>query len=332
MRLARASAIACAAAALGSAAPGAEDARAQATLPGCTPADNIEAIVDDSGSMAFRDFHGLRRTGLELFTRLGVNERKTLGAVEFGSFAETLFSPQPIATGRGAMLAALRSRLNADNGGTNYDAGFAKGFADNPSAAARIFLTDGANDGIYRNAHRGGGRTYVLGLRLGAPSLADPAAARLQQIASETGGVYVPVPDPPGLQPAINAIGAAAACLPAPRTLGARVFSRAGQTSTRSAGVAASARKLDLVLSWAQPSSGFVFSSVQALGRRNRLIADLSGRGRPRKLRVRRATGATFQALVVDKPRGTRRIRVRVAATRVFRREPAVTQLTQRAR
>ena len=317
---------------LGSAAQGAEDAGAQATLPGCTPATNIEAIVDDSGSMAFRDFHGLRRTGLELFTRLGGNERKTLGAVEFGSFAETLFAPQQIATGRGAMVAALRSRLNADNGGTNYDGGFAKAFGDNPSAAARIFLTDSPNDGVYRNAHRGGGRTYVLGLRLGAPSLADPSAARLQQIASETGGIYFPLRDPAELQPAINAISAAAACLPAPHTLGAKVFSRAAQTSTRSARVGASARKLDLVLSWAQPNNGFVVSSAQALGRRNRVIADLSGRGRPRKLRVRRATGATFHSLVVNKPRGTRRIRVRVAATRVFRREPAVVQLSQRVR
>ncbi len=93
-----------------------------------------------------------------------------------------------------------------------------------------------------------------------------------------------------------------------------------------------SARKLDVVVSWAQPNNAFVLSSVQALGRRNRVLADLSGRGRPKRLRVRRATGPTFQSLVVSKPRGTRKLRLRIAATKVFRREPAVVQLTQRTR
>jgi len=96
--------------------------------------------------------------------------------------------------------------------------------------------------------------------------------------------------------------------------------------------VRASARKLDLVLSWAQPGNRFAVGSVQALGRRNRVIASLSGSGRPRKLRVRRATGATFQSLVVSRPRGARRLRFRIAATRVFSREPVVAQLTQRTR
>ena len=307
-------------------------AGAQATLPGCVPATNIEAIVDDSGSMAFRDFHELRRTSLELFTRLGGNEQKTLGAVEFGSGADTVFPPQPIASGRGAMISALRARINADNGGTNYDAGFIRGLQDNPAATARIFVTDSANDGFYRNAHRGGARTYVVGLRLGAPGFGDPAADRLLQIADETGGVYFPVADPALLQPTFNTISAAAACLPPPRTFTSRVIARAGQTSARSASVGATARKLDLVLSWAEPNNGFVLSHVQALGRRSRVIADLTGRGRPRKLRLRRASGPTFQSLVFSKPRGTRRIRFRVAATKVFRREPTTTQLTQRPR
>ena len=307
-------------------------ATAQGPVPACAPATNIEAIVDDSGSMAFRDFNELRRTSLELFTRLGGNEQKTLGAVEFGSGADTVFPPQPIATGRGGMVSALRARINADNGGTNYDAGFVKGFQDNPSATARIFLSDGANDGVYRNSHRRGARTYVVGLRLGAPGLSDPTANRLLQIANETGGVYFPVADPAWLQPTFNAISAAAACLPPPRTFTSRVFQRAGQTSARSAGVSATAGKLDLVLSWGQPNNGFLFSRVQALGRRNRVIADLTGRGRPRKLRFRRASGATFQSLIVSKPRGTRRIRFRVVATKIFNREPAISQLTQRPR
>ena len=84
------------------------------------------------------------------------------------------------------------------------------------------------------------------------------------------------------------------------------------------------------MLSWAQPNNRFVVSSVQALGRRNRVLADLTGRGRPRRLRVRRAGAATFQTLTLVKPAGTRRLRFRILSTRVFRREPAIAQLTQR--
>jgi hypothetical protein len=282
--------------------------------------------------MAFRDFNGLRRWSLELFTRLGGNESKTLGAVEFGSGADTLFAPQPIGAGRPAMISALRSRLVADNGGTAYDSGFVKAAQDNPSATARIFLTDSPDDGAYNNAHRGGGRTYVVGLRFGPAGLADPAANRLFQIAGDTGGVYYPVPDPARLQPTFNTISAAMACLPPPRTWNGRTFVRAGQTSVRTTGVSRAARRLDLVLSWAQPNNRFVLASVQALGRRNRVIADLTGRGRPRKLRARRASASTFQTLTVSKPAGTRRLRFRIFSTRVFRREPAVAQLTQRQR
>lgn len=306
-------------------APGA--AGAQGIVPGCTPAHNVEAIIDDSGSMAFRDFHELRRTSFELFTRLAANEAKTLGAVEFGSAADTLFAPQPIGAGRPAMIGALRARINADNGGTNYDAGFLRASGDNPSAAARIFVADGANEGAYRNAHRGGARTYVIGLRIG-PS--DASAGLLQQIAAETGGVYFPAVDPANLQPTLGSISAALSCLQPPRSYTSRPFTRTGQTSARTATVGAAARKLDLVLSWAQPNNGFGFLNIQALGRRNRVIADLSGRGRPRKLRVRRASGATFQSLTVSKPRGTRKLRYRVGAVKVFSAERAITQLTQR--
>ncbi len=312
------------------AAPAPEGAGAQATVPGCTPATNIEAIVDDSASMAFRDFNELRRTGLELFMRLGGNEQRTLGAVEFGSSAGTLFSPQPIGSGRGAMVSLLRARINADNGGTDYDSGFVKASQDNPSAAARIFVTDSALDGLYRNAHRGGGRTYVVGLGLGAPLPGDATAARLLQIANETGGIYYPSVAAAQLQPTFTAISAALGCQPAPRTFTARRFTRAGQTSARTTAVSASARKLDLVLSWAEPNNAFAFSSVQALGRGNRVLADLTGRGRPKRLRVRRAKDATFQSLAVDKPRGTRRVRFRIAAVKVFRGESAIPQLTQR--
>lgn len=304
-------------------------AGAQGTVPGCTPADNVEAMIDDSASMAFRDFHGLRRTGFELFTHIGANARKTLGAVEFGSRAETLFAPQPIVTGRTAMIQALRARIRADNGGTDYDEAFLKATADNPSAQARIFLTDSPHEGIYRESHRGGAPTYVVGLRIGA---ADPSAGRLQQIAAESGGLYLPAATSADLQPALGSISTAIGCLPPPRTSTSGLFTRTGQRSTRTVALASTTSRIDLVLSWTRQNNGFGFVTVEALGRRNRVIADLSGRGRPAKLRVRRALGAGFQTLTVGRPRGARKLRYRIGALRFFARERAITQLIQRAR
>ena len=75
-------------------------AGAQGTIVGCKPATNIEASIDDSGSMSATDGNELRRTGLELFVNAGSNDNKTLGAVEFGSSANTVFGPGLIKTNR----------------------------------------------------------------------------------------------------------------------------------------------------------------------------------------------------------------------------------------
>jgi hypothetical protein len=94
-------------AAPGSAAPVATKASA------CTPATNIEAIVDDSGSMAVTDANRLRVQGLNLLIDT-LSPGTTLGAVEFGGAffenepsADTVFAPEPV----GANAAAMRSAL-----------------------------------------------------------------------------------------------------------------------------------------------------------------------------------------------------------------------------
>jgi len=304
-------------------------AGAQGTIVGCKPANNIEAIIDDSGSMSGRDRNELRRTGLEIFIKAGSNEKKTLGAVEFGSDAATVFSPRVIGGGRSGMIAALRSNIDANNGGTDYDSGFIKAFQDNRTADARIFLTDGANNGDFNNTHRGGPRTYVVGLGIGAPGT-NPDANRLQQIANETGGFYLPGVDAGTLQPTFNAITAAVSCLKAPRAFSSRLFTKAGQTSGATQRIPGSTKRADLVLNWAQPTNAFAFSAVQALGRKNKVLADLKGKGRRNKLRIKKSSGETFRAITVKKPKGTRKLRFRLKATRVTIPEKTLTQVTQR--
>ena len=306
-------------------------AGAQGTIVGCKPASNIEAIIDDSGSMNLSDNNELRRSGLELFINAGSNDNKTLGAVEFGSSANTVFGPGLIKNNRKAMIAALRTLIDSDNGGTDYDSGFIKAFQDNRTANARIFLTDGANNGDFNNTHRNGPKTYVVGLGIG-PAGANPDANRLQQIANETGGVYFPGVDAGTFQPTFNAITAAVSCLQAPRLFTSKLFTKVGQTSKGKASLAKSTKKVDLVLNWAQPTNAFGFSAIQAIGAKNKVLADLKGTGKRKKLRTRKASGETFRSTTVTKPKGTRKLVFKLKVRKLTLPEKTITQLTQRKR
>ena len=196
---------------------GASIPRAHASA--CVAATNIEAIVDDSGSMALTDSGKLRVKGLELLINT-LSPGTFLGAVEFGGnffpgstpAADTVFAPEAVGPNATAMGTALESKITADNGGTDYNAAFAQSDADNPNAQARIFLTDGGHDiGTYNNGHLTHRvPTYVIGFSTG---VADAEAQqRLKTIAGDTGGQFFPLNDSSQLQSVMNDIGAAITC------------------------------------------------------------------------------------------------------------------------
>ncbi len=308
-------------------------APAATTIPNCTPATNVEAIIDDSGSMSSTDPNKLRSSGLDLFISSSANAKKTLGAVEFGSPpSDTVFAPALIGPNVQPMIAALDTKINADNGGTDYDSGFQHARDDNPGAKARIFLTDGANNGDFTNSHLPGPKTYVVGLGIGPASPSDPDATRLQKIATDTGGRYFPSVDSTKLQPTFNQITSAVSCLRSPRAFNSRLFTKRGQSSSATAGLGSKTKKVELVVNWAQPNNKFSVSSVLALGRKNKVLASLSGKGKPKKLSVKKSSGATFRSLSVTKPKGTRKLRFKVKASQVSLPERTISQLTQRSR
>src|SRR4051812_35905470 len=119
----------------------------------CTPATNIEAIVDDSGSMFATDSNRLRVQAMDLLIN-ALDAKTRLGAVEFGGQfsasdpppADTVFAPDAVGAHAAAMKTALDTKIQADNGATDYNAAFAQSDSDNPTADARIFLTDGGHD------------------------------------------------------------------------------------------------------------------------------------------------------------------------------------------
>ena len=129
---------------------------------------------------------------MQLEIKRSSSDGKTFAAIEFGDTADVLFPPELVKPNRTAMLNSL-SAVNADNGSTDYNLAFDTANTADPTAQARIFMTDGGhNVGDYTNTHLGGGKpkTYVIGF---GDSAAQPEdAARLQQIATDTGGQYFP--------------------------------------------------------------------------------------------------------------------------------------------
>jgi hypothetical protein len=317
-------------------APGATAEPTALAAATCTPVSNIQAILDDSGSMGGTDPGKLRVAAVSLLIDTPGNEQITLGAVEFGgafdptdpTAAATLFPPQPIGPNAAAMRAAMQAAIDADNGITDYNAAFARAGADNPNAKARIFLTDGGhNVGDYANGHVGGPPTYVIGF---SAATTGEDGQRLQQIANDTGGRYFASTDASNLQAVMNEIGTTLTCQSPPKTFN-DTFTGAGQAKPHAVKLASRARSAQLTLSWSSPLDSFTVTKVRIV-RRGKVVAVAAARKRQLRLTTRR--GDTFLVVKVGKlTKGSLRFKVR--STRIGSGAPSVnltTQVTQSRR
>ena len=293
------------AAATASAAPAAVGSAA------CTPKTNIEAIVDDSGSMAITDPNRLRVQAMDLLIET-LPQSTTLGAVEFGSGIEgipgvfegtpaayTLFPPEPIKPNSAAMQSALKSNINADDGATDYNGAFAKADADDPSSQARIFLTDGGHDeGTYNEAHLAHNvPTYVIGFGTAVGSPEDKA--RLKKIATDTGGKVYDLEDASELQAVVNAIGAELTCTTPPRKFTDELTQ--GQSKTHTVTIGPKTHVLRVTLTWAEPGDNFKLTGLR-IKSHGRIVAAARPQKlpKPKKLKVTvAAKSSTFTVLKV---------------------------------
>jgi hypothetical protein len=311
------------------AAPGAAQPLALASASSCKQATNIEAIVDDSISMEFTDASRLRVQAMSLL--IGTLGKSTqLGAIEFGSgsteqpAADTVFPPQPVGPNGTAMRAALDAKIHADNGATDYNAGFAQADADNPAADARIFLTDGGHIvGPYNEAHLAHRvPTYVIGFG-GVASGEDQA--RLQKIADDTGGRYFPLEDSAQLQSVMNSIGAALTCQTPPRQFSDELAK--GESKAHSVAIGAATKSVQITLTWSSPLDRFKLSGLRLVGKGG-LIAVAPRPHKPRKLKVTTTPSTTFTVLKVSHLRKGQ-LHFRVKATTVGSGAPKVLLTTQ---
>jgi hypothetical protein len=308
---------------------GASAPRAHASA--CVKATNIEAIVDDSGSMAITDSGTLRVKGLKLLINT-LSSGTFLGAVEFGgSFfststpaADTVFQPEAVGPNAATMVTELESKIKADNGGTDYNSAFAQSDADNPNAQARIFLTDGGHDvGTYNNGHLTHKvPTYVIGFSTG---VADAEAqARLKTIASDTGGQFFPLSDASDLQSVMNDIGAALTCQTPPQSFTDKL--KLGASKVHSVSIGASTKSLQIALTWANPLDKFTISNLKIV-RNGRTIAQ-AARRKVKRLTVKTTTSPTFTVLKVS-GLAKGKLTFKVKAATIGSGQPQVTLTTQ---
>jgi von Willebrand factor type A domain-containing protein len=307
------------------AAPGAHAAAA------CTKVTNVEAIVDDSGSMDLTDPTRLRVQAMDLLIN-ALDPGAQLGAVEFGSSlfgtdpaADVVFPVEPVGANAAAMKAALDAKIQGDAGSTDYNAAFATGRAADPAAQARIFLTDGGhNAGDYANGHLNPTPpqtpTYVIGFGSGLSQPEDQQ--RLQKIADDTGGKYFPLADNSALQAVMNEIETTLTCQSPPKTFKDNLAQ--GKTKVHNVRLTKKAKSAQIALSWPNALDAFKITGVRIV-RGGKVVARAA---KVRKLKVKVHKGSTFAVVkVTHLVKG--KLRFAVKATKIGSGAPKVTLTTQ---
>jgi von Willebrand factor type A domain-containing protein len=309
----------------------AEEPGAQAAAA-CAKATNVEAIIDDSGSMAITDPNRLRVQAMDLLIN-ALDGSTQLGAVEFGSSfdptvpaADVVFPAEPIGPNAAAMKSALDTKVQSDAGSTDYNAAFTTGRAANPGAQARIFLTDGGhNVDAYANTHlnpapQAQTPTYVIGFSSGLSQAEDQD--RLKKIATDTGGKYFPLADSSALQSVMNEIGTTLTCQSAPKTFNDALAQ--GKSKAHAIPIGKKARSAQVAISWASPLDKFKITGIRIV-RGGKVVATAA---RKRHLKVRIHKGSTFAVVKLTRlVKG--KLRFAVKATKIGSGQPKVTLTTQ---
>ena len=220
----------------------------------------------------------------------------------------------------------------ADNGSTDYQEAFAAATSHNGTAAARIFLTDGAPD-TYPTSHATPKvKTFVVGIG----SFAATASGNLvlTQIAAETGG---PLPflisDSSKVQPIAAAISAAINCKTQPLTF-TKTFTRQGEQFTYAFKPEGSTA--DILVSWnsattrLDPNQYTVAAGGDKGGKKGSAsLATLLKKGKAKVKRVRATekNGLTFATVSLRGLKKGKKIKFKVKAAQLSSPTIGTTQI-----
>jgi von Willebrand factor type A domain len=287
-----------------------------APLPNCTVANNLEAIIDDSGSMAGTDPDRFRVDMVNILAAL--NQDKSMGGVEFGSDAVPLFLAKPIGPNLGVIQSALNA-VQADNGGTDYEQGFLVANGQNPTANARIFLSDGApnfdpDPTVWRSPNI---KTYVVGF-----GTVDPTV--LTQIATDTGGpTPFNVTTTTQLRTVAAIINARINCQTDPIQI-TKTLSKPGQVKGLS--FPADGNEAQIVTSWPPGSKIQVFGFSQGGGGHASAVAQ-SAKKRGGGIKAKQTRGASYTVVNLSHVHKGR-VRFKIKAKKLAGRVEVATAIT----
>jgi von Willebrand factor type A domain len=286
-----------------------------APLPNCTVANNLEAIIDDSGSMSITDDQRFRVDMVNILAAL--NPDKSMGGVEFGSDAVPLFLANPIGPNLNTIMSALNA-VQADNGGTDYEQGFTVANGQNPGANARIFLSDGApnfdpDPNVWKNPNI---KTYVVGF-----GQVDPVV--LNQIAADTGGPSpFNVTNTAQLRTVAAIINARINCEPDPIQITKTL--KSGQVKGLS--FAADGNTAQVVTSWTPGSKIQVFGFTQGGGGHTSAIAQ-SAKKRGGSIKAKQSRGASYTVINLSHIHKGR-VRFKIKAKKAVGKVPVTTAIS----
>ncbi|MGH2923462.1 MAG: hypothetical protein ACRDKH_05475 [Solirubrobacterales bacterium] len=271
------------------AAPSGDDTAVAAAK--CQKSDNVEAIIDDSGSMGGtfgNDPGNLRVELLRALTQLGGASGKTLGAVEFGDTAGVLFAPVNMPEPALSAINVAAPQVAANNGATDYNLAFNTAAAANPNATSRIFLSDGGhNVGPYANLHLGV-KTFVIGF-------GSVNSSVLQQIADDTGGFLELLTDASAVPSVAADILAAMECR-RPPVVYTDTFTRDGQQFGH--GFKPRGKNADMLITW--PGAGIQITAVkfkQIVGGKVARKGTIAVSSKSRGVKAKKKGGANFTTI-----------------------------------
>ncbi len=161
----------------------------------------------------------------------------------------------------------------------------------------------------------------MIGFSAGVGAPEDQA--RLQQIASDTGGRYFPLPDSSALQSVMDEIEATLTCQSAPKTFTDSLAQ--GKSTPHTVTIAPGSRSAQLALSWTSPLDQFTISGLKIVSK-GKTVAVAARKVRKLKLTTKR--GTTFVVVkVTHLVRG--KLRFKVKAAKIGSGQPKVSLTTQ---
>ena len=145
--------------------------------------------------------------------------------------------------------------------------------------------------------------------------------ARLQQIASDTGGAYFPLPDSSSLQSVMNQIETQLTCQSAPKTFTDNL--KPGKSKQHSVTISKHSNSAQLALTWTSPLDSFKIKGLKITHGGN----VVASRG-ARHLKVKITKGTTYMLVKVTRLVAGK-LHFKVTAAKIGSGAPQVTLTTQ---